>query len=382
MSLEIPEKGYIFWPVGNGDSSTILVDKGVFFQLDLNHMAKSEDDDDPHVAIIDELEKILPKKDKKPYLSLFALSHPDEDHCRGFKDFLKRITIGELWFSPRIFREYKKDLCDDAKAFRDEATRRVKLAIKNGASLSSGDRVRLIGYDDLLKEDEYKGFPRELLTIPGNGITKIDGVDYSKTFRAFVHAPFKEDSFGERNSCSLAFQIGVKDGDEIKWGLFFGDLCYPVMKKIFERSQKDSLAWNIFLAPHHCSKSVMYWKDEGEDKEQLKQDIIDSIEKAALKPGIVISSSEPVPSKNEEGDNPPHAKAKARYEEISPNGFICTQEFPNKEKPVPIVLPIKGSWDDITKSSRGFAGILPAQATEAARGKQTPPATHVGFGND
>jgi len=42
MSIEAPEKGYIFWPVGNGDSSTIVIDEGVFFQLDINHMAKSE----------------------------------------------------------------------------------------------------------------------------------------------------------------------------------------------------------------------------------------------------------------------------------------------------------------------------------------------------
>ena len=63
---------------------------------------------------------LLPEDDGKPSLAVFVLTHPDEDHCLGFKDLLKRVKIGEIWFTPRVFREYSKDLSDDAKAFMFE----------------------------------------------------------------------------------------------------------------------------------------------------------------------------------------------------------------------------------------------------------------------
>ena len=93
----------------------------------------------------------------------------------------------------------------------------------------------------------------------------------------FVHAPFKDDSSEERNDTSLAMQVNLKDGD--MWGraMLLGDHCYPTLIKIFDISDADDLKWNVFLTPHHCSKKVMYWKDEGDDEEKLKQDILDHI---------------------------------------------------------------------------------------------------------
>jgi hypothetical protein len=219
------------------------------------------------MAVIDHLVKILPKVDGKPYLSVFVLTHPDEDHCLGFTELLKQVRIGEIWHSPRVFREYPRDLCEDAKAFRKEAKRRVAKTISEKGIVEAGDRVRVIGYDDLLKEEDYKGFPSDRLTIPGNSITDLDGDDYTDRFRAFVHAPFKEDCESERNDTSVALQVTLIK-DEVKGrALLFGDLCYPTVKRIFDCSDADNLEWNIFLAPHHCSKSVMYWKDEGETEE-------------------------------------------------------------------------------------------------------------------
>ena len=124
--------------------------------------------------MIDELIEILPTPGDQPYLSVFALTHPDLDHCQGFEEFEtasshgvhlhkvlcddtqevrlycfseeraakeraiverfanKRVIISELWMSPRTFREFREndDLCDDAQAFHDEAfMRRVEAAI-------------------------------------------------------------------------------------------------------------------------------------------------------------------------------------------------------------------------------------------------------------
>lgn len=214
VKLDIPSQGFVFWPVGTGDSTTIAVTDGVFLQVDLRHLKSADEEDDPHTPIVDRLVELLPQVKGKPYLPVFALTHPDEDHCLGFDDLLKRVNIGELWFTPRIFREYKKDLCDDAQAFRKEAKRRVKKTIQEKEDVASGDRVRIIGYDDLLKDEEYEGFPRERLTIPGNEILELDGEDQSDYFRAFVHAPFKDDAASERNDTSLALQVTLYQDDK------------------------------------------------------------------------------------------------------------------------------------------------------------------------
>ena len=122
--------------------------------------------------------------------------------------------------SPRTFREYREneDLCDDAEAFHDEAMRRVKAVIAKGGDPGAGDRIRIIGYDELLEEPEFEGFPRDLLTIPGETIAEVDGEDRSDVFSAFVHAPYKDDSYGDRNDCSLAFQISLYSGEGVGQG--------------------------------------------------------------------------------------------------------------------------------------------------------------------
>lgn len=290
MSINPPSRGVVFWPVGNGDSTTIIIDEDTVIQVDFNHLESSEDEEDPRISIVDELVDLLPEVDGKPYLAVFVLTHPDQDHCRGFAELLNQVTIGEIWHSPRIFREYGKDLSDDATTFRKEAKRRVTQMIKNDGQVEGGNRLRLIGYDELLEEDEFEGFPKEYFTVPGNTITIVDGQEIEDFFEAFVHAPFKDDSSGERNDTSLAMQVNLKDGNT--WGrtMLLGDHCYPTLKKIFDRSETSDLEWNVFLAPHHCSKRVMYWKDEGDKKEELKQDILDAIENASCQPGYIVAS--------------------------------------------------------------------------------------------
>lgn len=385
MAIELPHQGIVFWPVGCGDSSTIVVSDDTVVQVDLRHMECAGDEDDPHVPIVDELEEVLPKREDKPYLAVFVLTHPDEDHCKGFADLLDRVTIGELWFTPRVFREYNKDLCDDARAFKAEALRRVKKTIRSDGEVESGDRVRIVGYDDLLKEDDYEGFPESRLTIPGNEVTELDGYDHSESFRAFIHAPFKDDSFGDRNNASLGMQITLKDGDGELTALLLGDLAYPTISRILDRSEDADLAWNVLLAPHHCSKSVMYWQDEGEEKATLKRELLDGLENAAASPGYIVASSEPVPTTNQSGDNPPHAKAKARYEEIVPDEFLCTQERPNEESPEPILFELDGGSVSLrptkgsSKASSSKADLRAALA--GARGAGEPPRQQVGFGH-
>lgn len=380
MAFKAPAQGFVFWPVGSGDSTTIKVDSDHFLQVDLRHMASAEDKESPSWPVIDELLPLLPKKGEKRYLSVFALTHPDQDHCLGFKELLGRSLIGELWFSPRVFREYKKDLCEDAQAFQAEAKRRVKKVIANNGNVSSGDRVRIIGYDELLSEEEFKGFPRRLLTIPGSTITELDNDNIGTKFKAFVHAPFKDDADGDRNDTSLAFQITLSNNNKVGRLILLGDHCYPTLKRIFNRSKAGDLEWNVFLSPHHCSKSAMFWKEESDREECLKQDIMDKIKSAMAGSGYIIASSRPVPATDTEGALPPHAKAKEQYLKVTQN-FLCTQEHPNKKSPEPIVFEMTVNGLTYNKPD-GTKAVLPtlAEVVAAARGASEPPKQTVGFG--
>ena len=371
MAFELPDHGLVFWPVGNGDSTSIALDSKTYLQIDLNHLEKS-DDDDASWAVVDELSERLPEVNGRPYLAVFALTHPDQDHCRGFSKLLDKVDIGELWFTPRIFAEYNKDLCDDAEDFKKEAQRRVKKTIEAKGDPGAGDRVRIFGYSDLLKEDDYKDFPEDRLTIPGNEITTIDEKDVSDKFRAFVHAPFKDDDAGERNDTSLGMQVTLYDGDKVLRALLLGDLSYPIIKRIFEVSEDDDLAWNVLLAPHHCSKAVMYWKEEGDNEEKLKKHIVEEMDKASLKPNRVISSSNTVPSSNQAGDNPPHAKARTQYESIT-ESFLCTMD-----QDEPIVAELKDG--KIVLAGVATAAMTASEAADAAKGSNEAPESAHTYG--
>lgn len=374
-----------FWPVGTGDSTTFVVrGNEVIFQVDLRHTLKSEDEDTDCAPIIDRLEEHLPKANGRPYLSAFAITHPDKDHIQGFEDLLKRVQVGELWFSPRIFREHDDDpgsLGDDAKAFRKEAHRRVTATIKAKGDPGAGNRVRLIGYDTLLEEEHYKGFPREFFSIPGEVVESLDAQDLCGEFRAFIHAPFKQDEIvGDRNDTSLALQVVLGADPSVGGVLLFGDHKYPMLRKIFDVSRanqrEENLRWQVLLAPHHCSKSVMYQDEAG--KQVLKQDILDDLEALQVGLGYVVASANCIPSSNEEGDNPPHAIAKARYQEIAAGGFVCTHDDGGHAEP--LRFSITGNDIDYDEVGSTSSTDALSAAVTAARGSNQAPTTKVGFG--
>lgn len=379
-----PQQGVIFWPVGTGDSTTIVIDDDHVVQVDLHDMGAS--DDGIYAPIIDRLMAALPERDGHPYLAVFALTHADLDHCKGFGDLLDSdILIGEIWATPRLWREYAEDdgspLCEDAQRFHDEAERRVTATlnhIKAGREIPSGDRVRVIGYDRDLDDENhpYRDLPKECLSFPGQTVTRMDGVDVSDIFAAFIHAPFKDDCAEARNDTSLAMQVTLTNGDTLGRVLLLGDLAYPTVQRIFTQTKDpDHLAWDVLLAPHHCSRKVMYAPND-QGNEELKQDILDALENSRSEMAYIVASTNPIPATNKVGENPPHAKAKARYQELGIEDFLCTQEYNSVADPKPIVFalePDRGlELQPVETVERGSIGkALAAVATAAAVGVGT-----------
>ncbi|WP_328512859.1 hypothetical protein OHB25_59415 [Streptomyces mirabilis] len=429
VEAELPEQGVVFWPVGTGDSTTIVLGDGLVMQIDLRDMKAADEDDAVVAAVIDRLAETLPKQPdgEAPYLALFALTHADKDHCCGFGDLLDSpIHIGEIWATPRLWRERDEDtpMCEDAQLFHDEVERRVKAtieAVKAGKEPDSGDKVRIIGYDDDRDQHSYAALPDAYFTTPGDPISTIDGNDVSGRFEAFVHAPFRGDCAGERNDTSLALQVKLtsEDGTEGRI-LLLGDLAYPTIKKILDYSEShdrtERVEWDILLSPHHCSKKVMY--APGEDgAEELKQDILDQLKAHARPDARVIASSLPFRPSDKSGDNPPHLLARAAYETISELPVLCTGEHPSEDDPRPVVFVLEpglgldlvatGELEEKSVALAGRSGTLltalglthsvpleaapdvPQQrgieagreAVRQARGDEAVPATSVGFGD-
>ena len=121
----------------------------------------------------------------------------------------------------------------------------------------------------------------------------------------------------------------------------------------------------------------MYIRNDSGDI--LKQDIMDCFKNKQNGRGYVISSSIPIKERNQSGENPPHAKAKNRYEEIAKGDFICTHEHPDEDNPEPIVFEVGENGFTYVGPSGKSKGSL-KQGVAAARGSDSPPIERVGYG--
>jgi hypothetical protein len=396
LTEQLTPRGVVFWPVGTGDSTTIVVDEEIVVQVDLNDQAQADKDGSKVVAVVDQLAESLPPTgpDGMPYLAVFVLTHADVDHCRGFEDLLSEVAIGELWVTPRLWREYLDEgieLSAPAEAFRQEAERRIAATMAAGEDgPESGDRILVIGYDTDHEQHAYNDLPNRYLAWPGSTLTTLDGVDCTGKFEAFLHAPFKDDCAKARNDTSVAMQVTLADGAGSGRFLLFGDLKAATIGTIFEVSaangNDDRLAWDVLLAPHHCSKHAVY------DGDEVRQDILDALEANARPGARVVSSSHAFRDDDKPGDNPPHLKARDRYQEIVDEPVLCTMEHGSADAPSAVVFEVDAeglhllepalvheSARSVEKAFTGQPGRLGVVASKAAQYAQSMAAASPGW---
>jgi hypothetical protein len=77
QSEGLPARGAVYWPVGTGDSTTLVIDDEIVMQVDLHDLAKASDENDSAIAVVDRLVEVLPVVDGMPYLATFVLTHID-----------------------------------------------------------------------------------------------------------------------------------------------------------------------------------------------------------------------------------------------------------------------------------------------------------------
>ena len=340
-----------FYPVSNGDCSLVNIGgTNTKMMFDCNFRQQAENEGDEMFDVLDDLLKneLTTKKCGLPFLDAFLLTHPDQDHCRGFEEkfFLgdpnsvndadkeaEKILIGELWYSPRVFEEQTGELNSDAKAFKKEAKRRMDLFKSDSKKADrDGNRIRIIGWTD---NPDLKDLEDRIVT-PGNIISEINGTA-CRYFEMFIHAPFKDDiKNADRNETSIVSQLRFDSEKEKQIARVFlaGDAEWHVWDEIMEKTVNDDyLHWDLLEAPHHCSYTF-YADNRDDEPNQASLDFLDMRESGAY----VISSSKVI-KKN--SDNPPCQKAKNRYvEKVGESNFLCTSGDSEDEADKPIVFEI------------------------------------------
>lgn len=361
-----------YYPVGNGDMSLIKIKSTKTILIDCNIRENSEDDMEDPKEVKEDLLNSIEERNGTPFIDVFALTHPDQDHCRGFENHFytgnpndysgsheekEQIMVDELWVTRRLFHN---GLCNDGNILRNEANRRKKLYDNmDPARHENGNRLVLIGHDG---EEKFENVPHY---YPGEVIHEIGGENQDE-FSIFIHAPLKKDvvqgsAESDKNATSMVFQARFFDNKNDKENeefacraLFGGDTDHYKWEKILEKTKKyeneESLKWDLFLAPHHCSWG--FFNDRpytGNPQNQTPKDYSLEVLDYGVSGAKIIASSVKIKSSK---PNPPHQPSKDEYiKKVGELNFYNTATEPNEKNPKPIEFTI--TKNGAVKSPKG-----------------------------
>jgi hypothetical protein len=358
------------FPVGNGDMTLVELESGRTILIDVNIRAVSDGIRD----VARDLRARLKRDSKgRSFVDAFLLSHPDQDHCRGLREHFHlgplseyreaddddaKIVIREMWSAPIVFRRAeRKDghgLCEDAKAWRKEARRRVAYFRENG-SASSGDRIQILGEDEDGKTDDLTA----ILVTVCETITKIDGA-VDDTFSALLIAPKakgsdEQEEVRSKNNSSVIMNIAIASGDDKAACKFLagGDAEVRIWERIWDdhKETPEDLEYDLLQAPHHCSwhsLSADSWGDLGEEAE-VSEKARSALRQARAGAVIVASSNE---IEDDEND-PPCIRAEREYRAIleSVGGeFLNTAIHPSAGDPAPMTFDVSKGGVSLKKA--------------------------------
>lgn len=381
-----------FFPVGNGGMTLITLDDRRTILIDCNITGAADDPNDSTRDVAQDLRERLKRDGKgRPYVDVFLLTHPDQDHCRGLQkhfylgkladyaddekaDNEKHIVILEMWSSPIVFRRASANhtLCKDAKAFNTEAKRRVEAArAKKCSGIEEGDRIQILGEDENGKTDDILAIVVKL----DQDITKVNG-ETSKLFKARLLAPLPKSDDDEeeeklrKNHSSVVLNMELADSTArktVKNYLNGGDAEVLIWEKLWAKHKKAPtvLEYDLLETPHHCSWHTLSWESRSElgDKAKVSPDAKKALSQIRACGRIVAGSS---PIKDDDCDPPSYA-AKKEYEAITggvKGEFVCTGEQPSEKNPAPLEFTLADQ--KLKKSVRGASVEAPYVMTKSA----------------
>jgi hypothetical protein len=373
----------IFFPVGNGDMTLIVLISGLTILIDINIRTAADNPKDPLPDVAAKLRKHLKCDTKgRPYVDIFVLTHPDADHCRGLMRHFhlgspdtyspadNKILVHEIWSSPIVFRRASKILTlgDDAQAFAKEARRRVQLFRDQGVGCA-GDRIQIMSEDENGKTDDLQA----ILVNLGELIPSFNGqAETGLTARLLGPLPKFDDEEKEaslaknRSSIILKFEFKI-NGIVVGRLLIAGDAEVAVWERLWQDyGDTDWLKYDILLAPHHCSWHSLSYDSSSDLGGSAEVSVTARHALAqALQGAVIVASSNPI--KAEEAD-PPSDRAKLEYVAIikAVSGrFFCTGEYPKEDNPDQMVFEIGQSGPRLPSIL-----VIPGSSNGCSVGKQ------------
>lgn len=327
-----------FFPVDNGDMTLIRTKTNKYIMIDCN--IRNAENDDTIYDCNEYLQDKLPIDDGQIFLDAFFLTHSDNDHCRGIRDYFNlcapkdsdddKIRIDELYVPAKLMMD-GTHYNDDADAIREEAQRRLDLLGTDEAD-TPGNRIKIVGYSKELKE--YA----DVIVPAGETISDINGnTDYGAEI--FVLRPVKksnDDEESDVNDCTASFKITFEINGGTYVAIIGGDLKCENWKEVIELN--PDMTFDLLLAPHHCSWHAVSSEDTHTGK---ANSVIEKFLEKSKENAYVVSSSKII---KRDADNPPSYRAKNVYINHLKNQdrFKCTAEYPNADNPKPLTFKITG----------------------------------------
>lgn len=380
----------IFYPVGNGDTTQIVLSKGRRVLLDFCHRGKSEDDDTPEIDLKKRLREDLDAADRD-YFDVVAFTHADLDHIQGSTEFFElqhakkyqgdgRIKIRELWVPAAMLLEDvdRDSQTEEFALLRREARHRLLegkdiLVFSKPKALADWLEPLLVARGEAKSARDHLFIDAGTI-VPGFSLL-ADGVEF------FCHSPFiKHCDEGDiiRNSAALVFNVRLDADGELYDYLEVGDAEYCDLEEIVSitkfHKNDDRLAWDLFNIPHHCSYRAL--NDEKGERETTPTPLVKELLLLGKADAYIVSCSKPVPDNKAayEEVQPPHIQARKAYErylkEVGGRKFLVTMEEPNATKPEPIVFEVGKAGVTWTRSaSIGAPGILVSRPPRAGHGR-------------
>ena len=365
----------IFYPVGSGDTSQIILANGKRLLFDFRHVNQGENDDSPYIDLKKRLREEL-DEDGRDHFDVVAFTHGDQDHIAHSTEFFElqhakkyqgdgRIKINELWVPAAMILETAKSdqQSNEFVIWRQEARHR----------LIKGEGIQVFSKPDKLKEWlENQGISLKsrlhLITDAGS-LAKGFSLTFDEV-EFFCHSPFiKHCDEGDdlRNSAALIFQVSfVVNGTRTDY-FAIGDSDYDVLEDIVEISKAhgndNRLNWDLFNIPHHCSYRAL--APEKGDRETIPTEKVTQLLLHGQPEAYMVSSSEPIMDTQEgyKQEQPPHIQAKKAYvrylKKVMGRKLLVTMEEPTTKKPEPIIFEITGGGCRlIVKTITGAAAMI------------------------
>jgi len=345
-----------FYPVGNGDTSQIVLNNGRRLLFDFHHLSTSEDNKGPEINLASTLRDELASVGQD-YFDVVAFTHGDKDHIENSTSFFElehaakyqgngRIKIKTLWVPAAMILETaaNDEQSDEFVIWRQEARYRLK----------QGKGIRIFSKPERLKEwleenDLTLESRRNLITDAGRIVPDFDLTSDGVEF--FCHSPFKkhvDESEEYRNEASLIFSIRFKAVDTVVDYLAIGDTTWEILEDIVDistaKGNQDRLVWDLFNIPHHCSYLALS-DEKGEKTTTPKPKVIDLLN-CGKKDAFLVSSSKKIGDDKDayESVQPPHVQAKNAYvdylEKNEGRAFLVTMEESPEDSPEPLVFVI------------------------------------------